>query len=279
MTIPLIFNDTELVQSVIRRYVNKLVKLDFKDLDNSNGGWEPEVSSWRGRMRYACTHKDNDPIEITLARLFIYYFIFGKAQSLQPAIIGMRKESFDLFLGTEYRPMVTLLFKQDSDAVPPGYYPIEAEISFRLMSETTESLTQANLKTLATQIKNELATGQGYTFNKGKYLCKYYDKENGYDLQLYALNEAEGEQVARKIVGIRNHSFIDHNFKVTIPRANSVNTTGNINILGKSTKKQRWRPTAKVRFLFANLIIHNRPEPVCLVDRTGRKRNPVEKAY
>lgn len=279
MPIPPIFNDTELVQSVIRRYVNKLVKLDFKDLDDANGNWEPEVSSWRGRMRTTCMHKDNDSLELTLARLFVYYFIFGKAQALQPAIIGVQKESFDQLYDVAYRPQVTLFFKQDSDAVPPSYYPITAEISFRLMNETTESLTEANVKILATKIKNELAIGQGFDFDKGKYLCKYYDKEKGYDLQIYAINEAEGERVTKKILSIRNHTFVETNFRVTVPRKASVNVTGTINILGKLIKKQRWRPTAKVRFLFANLVIYGKPEPIYLVDRTGKKRNPIEKAY
>lgn len=208
-----------------------------------------------------------------------YFRDFVQKVHLRPAIVGLDKQIFDLQYDVAYRPHVSLCFQQDADAVPDGYHPVNAYMSFRLMNETTTTITQANLETLANQIKAELATGPGYTFDKGKHLCKYIDKENGYDFQIYALSDAEGEQVARKIIGIRNHPFSEDNFKITTPRRNSENVAGNITILGKSTKKPRWRPTAKVRFLYADILIHGRPEPICLIDRTGKKLNPVVKAY
>lgn len=190
-------------------------------------------------------------------------------------IIGTLQETYESENSVINHPQVTLFFQQDIEAVPNDYYPVTAEISFRLMNETNTTLSEVNIKTLATQIKTELAANDGYTFDKGKYLCRYIDKENGYNLQLYTISDTEGEQVARKIVGIRNHTFVEDNFKVTTPRKNSVNTTSNITILGNSIKKARWRPTARVRFMYANLYIPERPEPLCLVDRTGSKYKPA----
>lgn len=280
MALPEPFSDIEHLQLTIRRYLNKQIREDFRDLYGDSDTWEPEIGTTRGAMLRSLLHEDSDPIHVTTARMMLYYFTYQKAQSLQATVVGMNKPTWELeHYEVAYKPQVSLFFKQDIDAVPDNYYPIEAEISFRLTNESTTTLSQANVQTLATQIKNELGTGQGYTFNKGKYLCKYKDKENGYDLQLYTLNETEGEQVARKIVGIRNHIFDEQKFKITIPKKNSDNITENILILGKPTKKQRYRPTAKVRFMYAHLLIHNRPEPICLVDRTGIKRNPVVKAY
>ena len=279
MALPPNFDDTEHLQATVRRYLNRQIKEDFADLNDASGNWEPTIGTSRESMRKALLHEDTDSLLVTNTRMMLYYFTFGKASQLQPAIVGMSKEAWDLQQTVAYSPHIFLYFKQDSDAVPTGYYPIEADISFRLTNETSSSLTQANLETLANKIKAELGTGQGYTFDKGKYLCKYVDKENGYDFQLYTLNEAEGERVVKKIIGIRNHPYDDDKFKVTVPRRKSVNTTGNILILGKSRKKYRWRPTAKVRFLYAQMLVYNRPEPICLVDRTGKKRNAIVTAY
>lgn len=280
MALPEPFSDIEHLKLVTRRYLNKQIREDFRDLFGDGDTWEPEVGTTRGSMLRALLHEDSDPIQVTAVRMMLYYFTYQKAQSLQPTIIGLDKQAWEMqYHDVAYKPKVHLFFKQDTDAVPDHYAPIEAQISFRLMDESSTTLTQSNLKTLAQQIKNELTTERGYTFNKGKYLCKYTDIENGYDFQLYTLSENEGEQVVRKIIGIRNHTFDESKFKVSIPKKTSDNVTENITILGKSTKKHRWRPTAKVRFLYAHLLIHNRPEPVCLVDRTGLKRNPIIKAY
>ncbi len=280
MALPEPFSDIEHLQLTIRRYLNKQIRAAFRDKFGDGDTWEPEVGTTRGAMLRALLHEDSDPIAVTSARMMLYYFTFGKAQALHPTVVGMNKPTWDLeHYEVAYKPQVTLFFKQDSDAVPDNYHPVEANISFRLMNESTTTISQANVQMLANQIKNEIGLAQGYTFNKGKYLCKYKDKEHGYDFQLYTLNELEGEQVVRKIISIRNHVFDEKKFKVTVPKKNSDNVTENILILGKPTKKQRWRPTAKVRFMYAHLLIHNRPEPLCLVDRTGIKPNPIVKAY
>jgi hypothetical protein len=197
---------------------------------------------------------------------------------LKPTVIGLEKHHFDEHITVVYRPMVILFFRQDLEAARIADYPaISARISFRLMNETNESLTDANVRTLATQIKNELALPRGYTFEKGKCLCKYVDKENGYDLQLYTVSDAEGEQVARKIVGLRNHTFLEDRFAVTAPRRDPVNTTANTTILGTTYKKPRWRPRGVVRFMYAELLLHTRPNPIVLVDRSGIRANPLER--
>lgn len=208
-----------------------------------------------------------------------YFRDFVQKVHHQPAIIGVPKEQFDVGIGFEYKPVVNLYFQQDKAAVPSGYAPVRAEISFRLMDETEETLTQAKLQTLARSIKTEFATGQGYTFNKGKYIAIYTDKVNGYYLQIYVLNEAEGESVVRKILSIRNHSYDQDKFRVTQPKRNSLNVTGNVTIAGETHKKLRWRPTATVRFQWASLITRTRPDPFYLVDRTLSRINPIEVVY
>lgn len=205
-----------------------------------------------------------------------YFRQFVQKVHLKPTVIGINKDDLDERYQVAYRPIVILYFRQDLAAVTSGLHAVEARISFRLMNETTASMTNTKLATLATKIKNELAISRGYTFNKGKYLCKYHDGENGYDLQLYTVSDAEGEQVARKIVGIQNHTFVDDKFTNSNPKRNSENTPTTTTILGKPYKKPRWRPTATVRFMYAEIILHTLPDPRTLVDRSGLRPNPIE---
>lgn len=243
----------------------------FRDVDDT-------PSSSRLTLRNSLLIQPNE--SRTSAMFKVQYFReFCQKVHDKVTVLGTRKETYESEQGHTNYPQVTLFFQQDTAAVPDDYYPITAEISFRLMNETATTLTNANLETLANQIRSELATSNGYTFNKGKNICLYIDKENGYHLQIYAINETEGEQVARKIVGIRNHAFDDDKFRITAPKKNSVNTTSNITILGKQYKKNRWRPSARVRFMYADLDIPNKPGNICLVDRTGIKHNPIVKAY
>jgi hypothetical protein len=214
----------------------------------------------------------------TSAMFKIQYFRdFVQKVYLKPTIIGVEKEELDMQLSVDYKPHVILHFRQDLAAVPDGFTPLRVRISFRLVNESATALTRSNLNALAMQIKNELALNGGYSFNKGKVCCNYIDKENGYSLQIYALSEAEGEQVVKKILSLRNHAFDSDKFRVNTPSKNSLNNPGSILILGETAKKARWRPTGRVRFQYADLMIRNKMEPICLVDRSWARSKTIER--
>lgn len=208
-----------------------------------------------------------------------YFREFVEKVHSKPSIIGVPKQEFDTHFSPEYRPIVSLYFQQDRDAVPLGFAPVRAEISFRLMNETEETLTKANLETLAKNIKNELALNQGFTFNKGKRIASYIDKQLGYYLQIYVNSEAEGIEVIKKVLGIQSHTYDEDKFRVTEPKRNSLNTPSSITIAGTTYKKPRWRPTATVRFQWASLLTYSNPDPFYLVDRTLSRPNPIEIVY
>ncbi len=168
-------------------------------------------------------------------------------------------------------------FRQDLQVVPDGYIALQARISFRLMNRTATTITRSDVQTLATKIKNEFALNGGYTFDKGKIVCNYIDKETGYNLQLYTISKAEGEQVVRKVLDIQGHTFDSDNFRVNTPTKDSVNTGTKITVLGEPAKTERWRPAGRVRFLYADLSIRNTMQPLCLVDRSYLRSNPVER--
>lgn len=198
---------------------------------------------------------------------------------LQPHIIGVSKEQFDIGIEVKYKPVVTLYFQQDRGSVADGYAPVTAEIAFRLMNESTESITKANLETLAKKIKLEFASGQGFTFNKGKNIAHYLNKTQGYSLAVYVSNEAEGLSVVRKVLEIQGHSFDDEFFRITEPKKTSVNNTGEQIVAGKKYKKARWRPTATVRFQWSSILINGIPEAIYLVDRSMSKPFALESVY
>jgi hypothetical protein len=198
---------------------------------------------------------------------------------LSPVVIGVPKEQFDIGIEVKYKPIVQLYFQQDRGAVVEDYSPVTAEICFRLMNESTETITRANLETLAKKIKSEFALGQGYTFNKGKTIVHYNDRAQGYSLQLYVINEAEGIDVVKKVLGIQNHTYNDEFLRKTEPKKSSVNATANQTIAGKTYKKQRWRPTATVRFQWASLLIQGTPDATYLVDRTLSLPFALEQVY
>ncbi|NJO98674.1 MAG: hypothetical protein HC764_23950 [Pleurocapsa sp. CRU_1_2] len=65
-------NDIEIVQSFIRKYINKAVKEHFKD---QVGEDETSLSKStpRSAIKLVCLHKDTDPITLTGIRLLIWW--------------------------------------------------------------------------------------------------------------------------------------------------------------------------------------------------------------
>lgn len=268
MAIPPEFNDVEHLQSVIRRYINKQVREDFRDLGGDD--WEPDVTTTRAAMRYALTHKDNDPLQITLGRMFLYYFTYGKAKDLQTPVYGIPTTFYQQEALT-YTPQVTLHFVEDIDDVEPGYARVYGEINFRLIGETHETITNSKLSTIANRVKTNFGANNGFVWRKGKVRCNYCERNKGYYLQILSRTQTEGKRVIEQVLDLQNHSpdwkylNISENNQPsetypTIPRTQT--------ILGKARRLPRKRPIADVRFTKAECHIYGLPSPVILYDRT-----------
>lgn len=275
MPIPAEFSDTEHLQTTIKRYLNKQIIEDFRDLGGEN--WQPEVGTTRGSMRHALTHKDNDTMQITLGRMFLYYFTFGKARELQPPIYGVPVTTFQEEI--KFYPQVRLLFLEDYSRVDEGYEQVKAEITIRLAKETETTMTPAKAKVLATKIKNLFATNNGFSWKKGHEKWTYYDKSKGYDLRVLAWNETEAKKIIEQVLDIQGHTpdwsaclgqAVKKRSFATIP--------GKHYVYGKLRRKPRDRPVAYVRFRYAELKIWGMAHDVTLVDLTGIKRNALVKA-
>ena len=257
-------SEWQFLKSFLRKTYNKEVNEYFRDVDPSE---IPENIDARQSAKRSCLIMPNDSQNISLMKQINFYFNFHKAH-LKPDVYGTPVDSFQEEV--TFRPIVQLFFRQDDDAVPDDYQPIRAQISFRLMNETSQTITKTHLTAIANEIKTQFASGNGYVWSKGKIkrVCK--DSENGLNLNILCINETDGTEIIKKIYDIINKTYNEDKCSTVNPERNSVNTPGSQTILNTTVKKKRWRPTANVRFTHAVALIHGLSKGVVLVDRTGR---------
>ena len=210
------------------------------------------------------------------ARLSLFYYTLRQAQDLQAPVYGMPVGQVNET--RRYRPQICLYFKEPLDEVDPDFHPLEAQIKFRLMNETETTITEAELRTIATKIKQEFGANFGYKWRKGKTLCNYNDQEKGYSLQIYAYSITEGKELIGKVLDIRGHT----------PEWERLNVSENDqssaayptlpplrNVLGKQVRLPRRRPVGNVQFTHSTCQIWGLQKPVALIDLRGRLLNTL----
>ncbi len=258
-------------KSFLRKVHNREVNQWFRDIG------ENEIldnSTARKQAKKACLIQSKDDKNLTLIKMMTFRQLVQQTHLLTNCY-GIPIDSHQE--NVTFRPQVSLFFSQDSSAVATGRKPVKGQISFRLINETSTTMTEAKAKVLATKIKNEFALNNGYIWKKGKISCIYRDKEHGLKLNIYSLSEAEGKEIINKVLDLIEVSYNNDYLKVTEPKRNSENnpTTSKL-IYGKLRKDTRWRPTANVRFTYAVLSIHGMQNRIILVDRTRNYLDALE---
>lgn len=279
MPLPDPFSEVEHLQSVIRRYLNKQIREDFRDVFGESDTWTPEVGTTRGSMLQALLHKDEDPIHVTNLRMMLYYFTYGKAKAMQPDIYGSTIVSFDRKF--KYKPKITLYFNNK------GYNPnrknelVEGEISFRLMNESSTTITQTELEKYATKIKSLFASPTKFVWSKGKLMASYTDWEKGYKLQLLVTNVSEAKRIIEQVLDIQGHTpewqKLNKNENED-PNERYPTNPGTQTILGKSREKPKYRPVENVTFRYATCNIHGIGRGINLVDTTFTRSNALQRS-
>ncbi|UBF28327.1 hypothetical protein K9N68_10850 [Kovacikia minuta CCNUW1] len=252
--------------------MNREVREWFSDLGDN---WEPDIATPRSSLRVGCTHAENDSIDMTLLRVLLFYLITGKGQSLQSPIYGIPTESYQQ--SVKFHPQIKLYFHEDLNDVSDDYQPVTAEITFRVMNETSESFTKANATVFANKIRTEFATGNGYRWRKGRLKLSYRQPERGYHLIIAAHSESEGKEVIGKVLDIQNHSpNWDY---LTVSQLDNTPPTvpPTRRIYGEMRREPRRRPIAWVRFRWAELHLWGMPKAITLVDRSNRRRDALVK--
>ena len=254
MPLPEPFSDIEHLQLVIRRYLNKQIREDFRDVFGDGNTWEPEVGTTRGAMLRALLHENSDPIHVTAVRMMLYYFTYSKAEMMQAPVYGIPVTHFDSY--SLYKPQIHLYFAQTSAEVEENKTIAKGELTFRLMNETSTSISDIEVNKYAQKISANFAKPIKFVWQKGKHRFTYSDSERGYQLKLNVISETEGKRVVEQILDIQDHTP-DWKYAKYIetlqPTEKYPEIPGNQTILGKTRSKPRRRPREDVKFRRASL--------------------------
>lgn len=271
MPLPNNFSPAEHLQDTIRRTYNPEVREWFADLTTD----DPNINTPRGSLRTACTHRENDTMDMTLSRMLLFDMVV-KQRFMQAQSSSDRDLNYRVLRRT--RPKLTLYFLEDVQDVEPEYRLVSGEISFRLMNQTSQTLSKTEATALGRKIKSLFGASKGFVWKKGKLLCSYSDWDKGYQLQLLVRNEAEGRRLVEQVLDIQGHTPEWEFFNI-VNNAEPAQAFPTVppkeTILGKSYRLPRRRPIADVRFQFAQLKLAGLPQPVFLYDRSGRYDNAL----
>lgn len=272
MPLPDGFSEWEHLQDKIRLYHNKLVRAYFKNQADD------DISSPKAGLKHACLIKDDDTTAMTQMRLWLFEITVGHAQSLQAPIYGIPVQEFQR--ETKFRPQIKLHFKEPYDKEThetQGFTQVRGEITFRLMNETSATMSRFKAETWATKIKNELAIPTPFVWEKGWFKATYLDSENGYDFRLLVKSKAEGERIVRAMVGLNNNSYKDDNFQFIEHSRNYPVLPETHLVYGRTTKKARQRPRVDLKFTHAQLLLDGRIQAINLVaSKFMRLRSVIE---
>lgn len=276
MTLPGNLRPWENLQDVLQTTYNRIVRSEFDDVGDDGWDNDPDIRTARSQLRYACTISEQDSAIICLVRMFLFYIILQQAKALQAPIYGTPITSFQE--SRRFKPQIQLYFEEDSNDVEPGFAPVTGEISVRLMNETEETISLTEARSLANKIKSAFAGANGFVWRKGKTMCSYTDRKRGYQLQLLCRNATEGRRVIEQVLDIQGHApnwalmNVSENQE---PAERHPTIPAMKQILGKSRRLPRSRPTAEVRFQYATLHVWGVPTPTVLIDRSGTHLNPL----
>ncbi|MEA5601076.1 hypothetical protein [Nostoc sp. UHCC 0252] len=258
MALPANFSPVEHLHDLIRREHNKRVNAWFKN-QRKDSLETPKENAYQ-----ACLIRDEDDANTMLLRKLFFEFDVGQAQALQAPIYGIPVPEHQRDI--KYKPQVKLHFQERLTVSSPGDRTRGArqEITFRLMNESSDTISRADAERLATAIKRDL-TKPLLIIEKGKYKATYLDDEHGYDFRLLVENEAEGIRVIKKILEIQGHSYNDDYFQFVKNNRTYSMTPGTHRVYGQTINKPVLRPTVPVRFRYAQLLIYGRSAHINLV--------------
>jgi hypothetical protein len=265
MTLPEDFSPAEHLQDVVKNVQNRLVRAEFSDLGDE--AWEPNIGTSRASLRVACTHLDDDSIDMTLTRLWLFFGCLRKAKDFHPDVYG--RPAWDDQAIRKHKPQIKLFFREDFQHVEPGFDAVEGEITVRIMAETEQTFSKADAERYANRIKSLFGSSGGFTWKKGKTMVSYTEKIKGYQLQLLCRNEAEGKRVIEQVLDMQSHTpnwkFLNvSNYDEPTVRFPTLPPMEQI--YGKARRLPRERPIADVRFRRASIHLWGMPNAILLVD-------------
>jgi hypothetical protein len=274
MTVP--FDPIYHLGNVYEQIFTRLVRVEFSDIlpDIPDTPFEPDINIPRHSLYVACRPRNNEPASVSVMRMFVFFFLLKGAEELRPPIYSIPTDRYQEEV--KFAPQVTLFFEENLSDVEDGYTAIKAQISFRIISESPTTMTEAKARTLATAIKREMMDGAiPFKFKKGRVKVNYLDKERGYWFILSVFNKQEGKEVIQQILKINNDSP-DWD-KVTFSELENAPpiVPPQAVIYGESRRLPRKRPIGTVHFRKAEMHLHGLAHAIVLYDATGRSRRAL----
>lgn len=260
------FTPTEQFQDANKKIANKVIREYFKDIKASDA--DLDLSTSRQALLKACLHREDDSLMLTIARnqLFNQYTTYVRDQF--PIVAGTLLDEIDSNIA--YKPKITLCFREDSDDVEAGYKPVEMETSWRLVEETSNTITKAKLTGIANKIKTQFGSNSGYVFRKGRKTIVYKKPSEGYKMYLYSRELSDGKNLIREVLSINGHVLDDSVLKISSTDDETSAypyNPGTHNILGKRKSKPRRRPITNVRFRYAYATVAGWGAPIYLYSK------------
>lgn len=275
MPLPPNFAAPEHLQDTIKRTYNPEVREWFSDITTD----DPDISTPRRSLRTACTHFENDTMDMTLARMLLFDMVI-KQRFMQAQGSSDRDLNYRVLRRT--RPQIKLYFLEDLDDVERGYEPVAGEIKIRIMDETSTTMTEIKAKAIGSRIKSLFGASGGFVWRKGHELFSYTDWDKGYQIQLLARSDTEAKRVIEQVLDIQQHTPDWEYFNASkngAPSQAFPTVPPKEMILGKSRRLPRRRPVASVRFQHAALKLAGLPKPICVFDRSGRFPDALVTSY
>lgn len=242
---------------------NKQVREWFKDADENET---------RLTLRDLCLIESKDSIAIAQQKIRFFREEVQKTH-LKPTVVGQPKYVVDADI--KYHPQIVIYFAQDKASVPEKEDAVTARVSFRLINETSESLTNAELNSWANKIHTRFFGATPYRFRKGKVIAWYTKPEDGFHLQVYGYSKQDGRAVVEDVVGFAGKTFSAKHLKYSDPERSNTETPEKMRILGELRDEPKWRPNAYVTAAYAYATIWNDNNIRMLVDNTGLQVNPI----
>lgn len=235
---------------------NAEVRRWFADLDS-----RADVGRTRLRDSLLIQAKDSR----TSALFKIQYFReFVQKVHLKPEVfIDMTDRIYEDF---NMRPQVNMLFYKSIYLENGKYDKFKVDLSYKLIQETSETITPTKNRVRAERIKRLFAEPTRFIWNKGRLKFTYLDVSNGYDFRILAISEAEARRIIEQVLDIENKNPDWDKFVTHTPERQLSTTRPTKRIYGENRKVPRWRPTVDLPFVRAEMKIHGIPTPIPLVD-------------
>ncbi|MHC5826434.1 MAG: hypothetical protein ACYT04_63880, partial [Nostoc sp.] len=173
MTLPDDFSPAQHLLEMLLGTHNRTVQQTFigvpdADLEHPLGG-----------MKLACLLTTDYTVDIILLRLMLFWFEFKG--NLPAPLYAIPTEDYQSKISYEYRPEVKLVFREDYSTflAENKFQRAKAEISWRLVNETSATINQNKAHSIALRIKEVFAEGQGFIWERGTIQVTYRDPLHG----------------------------------------------------------------------------------------------------